>query len=188
MRLSILLVVILALNSCITGEKTEVVVEKGDTVRGELSLDSKIFLGNRLFSEKTCITCHDIDKNKIGPSVIDIMNIYKDKNELLCAIAEEGFRLQRERVGRFNPDNSADNAAEQFELLMQHYIEFAIEHPAHYELMYGGNIWKHKRATPSLTSSGCSAPSPPSSPSPSPSAPSSSSRSSAGCRKTRCAP
>ncbi|KAA3652406.1 MAG: cytochrome c [Bacteroidetes bacterium] len=80
MRLSILLVVILALNSCITGEKTEVVVEKGDTVRGELSLDSKIFLGNRLFSEKTCITCHDIDKNKIGPSVIDIMNIYKDKN------------------------------------------------------------------------------------------------------------
>ena len=80
MRLSILLVVILALNSCITGEKTEVVVEKGDTVRGELSLDSKIFLGNRLFSEKTCITCHDIDKNKIGPSVIDIMDIYKDKN------------------------------------------------------------------------------------------------------------
>jgi len=75
---------------------------------------------------------------------------YKDKNELLCAIAEEGFRLQRERVGQFNPDSSTDNAAEQFELLMQHYIEFAIEHPAHYELMYGGNIWKHKRATPSL--------------------------------------
>ena len=33
---------------------------------------------------------------------------------------------------------------------MQYYIEFAIEYPAHYELMYGGNIWKHKRATPSL--------------------------------------
>lgn len=75
---------------------------------------------------------------------------YKDKNELLCAIAEEGFRLQRERVGQFNPDSAEDNAAEQFELLMRHYIEFAIEHPAHYELMYGGNIWKHKRATPSL--------------------------------------
>ncbi|MDB4270744.1 c-type cytochrome [bacterium] len=48
--------------------------------RAELSRDSQIFLGNRLFSEKTCITCHDVNKEKIGPSVKEIMKIYKEKN------------------------------------------------------------------------------------------------------------
>ena len=47
--------------------------------REELSQDSKIFLGNRLFSEKTCITCHAIDTRKIGPSVIEIMTVYKEQ-------------------------------------------------------------------------------------------------------------
>ena len=48
--------------------------------RGELSLDSKIFLGNRLFSEKTCITCHSVDSKKVGPSVIDIVRAYKNND------------------------------------------------------------------------------------------------------------
>jgi len=48
--------------------------------RGELSQDSKIFLGNRLFSEKTCITCHDINRQKVGPSITEIMKIYKEKD------------------------------------------------------------------------------------------------------------
>lgn len=43
-------------------------------------MDSKIHFGNRLFSEKTCITCHAIDKNKIGPSVTEIMQVYKENN------------------------------------------------------------------------------------------------------------
>ncbi|WP_273568540.1 c-type cytochrome [Maribacter halichondriae] len=43
-------------------------------------MDSQIFLGNRLFSEKTCITCHDVNEKKIGPSVKEIMTIYKEKN------------------------------------------------------------------------------------------------------------
>ena len=47
--------------------------------RAELSQDSKIFFGNRLFSEKTCITCHAIDTRKIGPSVIEIMTVYKEQ-------------------------------------------------------------------------------------------------------------
>ena len=77
MRLVISLIVILVLQSCITDKKTKKGNEKGVPERAELSQDSKIFLGNRLFSEKTCITCHAVDNIKIGPSVVDIMHVYK---------------------------------------------------------------------------------------------------------------
>ncbi len=80
MRLFISLIVILVLNSCNAGKKTDEVIEKGVPERGELSKDSKIFFGNRLFSEKTCITCHALDGKKVGPSVVDIMAVYKEKN------------------------------------------------------------------------------------------------------------
>jgi len=80
MRLFIFLIVILVLNGCNTNKKTDKEIESGVPERSELSKDSKIFLGNRLFSEKTCITCHSLDKKKIGPSVVDIMAIYNEKN------------------------------------------------------------------------------------------------------------
>ena len=79
MRVFILLISILALNSCNTDKKTTLSTDNAVPERAELSQDSKIFLGNRLFSEKTCITCHDVNTKKIGPSVVDIMHVYKDK-------------------------------------------------------------------------------------------------------------
>jgi len=50
-----------------------------------LSQDSKIFLGNRLFSEKTCITCHSVVRKKKGPSVVEIMRVYKKNNADIVA-------------------------------------------------------------------------------------------------------
>ncbi len=82
MRLFIFLMVTLVLNSCNTDKKTN---EKGVPERAELSFDSKIFLGNRLFSEKTCITCHAVDHIKKGPSVVDIMQVYKENNADIVA-------------------------------------------------------------------------------------------------------
>ena len=76
-RIFILLFVI---SSC-GSEKKEIKSEnKTEQVKHNLSLDSKIFLGNRLFSEKTCIKCHAVDHKKIGPSVVEIMHVYR-KNE-----------------------------------------------------------------------------------------------------------
>ena len=69
---------------------------------------------------------------------------FKDKNDLLCAIAEDGFRLQDSIV-------SAEDC-QQLEALVQAYIQFATTHPAHYDLMYGGKIWKENLATESLQS------------------------------------
>ncbi len=78
MRLFYFFILFTFLFSCKNDSKTS---NSNDvTVHPELSEDSKIFLGNRLFSEKTCITCHDVNSKKVGPSVVEIMTIYKEKN------------------------------------------------------------------------------------------------------------
>ena len=89
MRLLLSLVVALAFSSCVASEEAENETNQTTQTRSiertELSLDSKIFLGNRLFSEKTCITCHAIDHKKVGPSVIEIIAAYKDNNSKIEA-------------------------------------------------------------------------------------------------------
>ncbi|MCK4562890.1 MAG: c-type cytochrome [Flavobacteriaceae bacterium] len=85
MRLFIFLIAIIVLNSCNADKNQKKDKDKGAPERPELSQDSKIFLGNRLFSEKTCITCHAVDRKKIGPSVIDIMHVYKKNNADIAA-------------------------------------------------------------------------------------------------------
>ena len=84
MRLFLFLVTIIMLTSCNPDKKPEI-NNINPAERPELSLDSKIFFGNRLFSEKTCITCHSVNKKKIGPSVVDIMHVYKDNNADIVA-------------------------------------------------------------------------------------------------------
>ncbi len=80
MRFLILSFAFLILNSCDSTTEVENTVEERSIERTELSMDSKIFLGNRLFSEKTCITCHSVDRKKVGPSVEDIMKIYTEQD------------------------------------------------------------------------------------------------------------
>ncbi len=80
MRIFQLIFVSLLLSSCNSSNTIEEAETERSIERTELSMDSKIFLGNRLFSEKTCITCHSVDRKKVGPSVVDIMKIYSEKN------------------------------------------------------------------------------------------------------------
>ncbi len=85
MRLFIFFITTIILSSCSTDKSTINSTNEGVPEMAELSQDSKIFLGNRLFSEKTCITCHAIDSKKIGPSVVDIMHVYKKNNADIVA-------------------------------------------------------------------------------------------------------
>lgn len=80
MRFGAFFIVFLVLCSCKVDKKSINNIDKAIPQRRELSWDSQIFLGNRLFSEKTCITCHEVNKKKTGPSVKEIMKIYKEKN------------------------------------------------------------------------------------------------------------
>lgn len=80
MRIFLLFFTVLLVWSCKTDKKISEGVELHVPERGELSKDSQIFLGNRLFSEKTCIKCHDVNQIKKGPSVKEIMAVYREKN------------------------------------------------------------------------------------------------------------
>lgn len=44
-----------------------------------------IALGEKLFTEKTCVTCHLADTKVIGPSIKDINKIYTEKNGNIVA-------------------------------------------------------------------------------------------------------
>lgn len=80
MRLLSYFILVLLVSSCKGNKKEEQLKDKSIPERAALSKDSQIFLGNRLFSEKTCITCHDINKEKVGPSIKAIMQVYTEKN------------------------------------------------------------------------------------------------------------
>jgi len=80
MRLLSFLILFLLLLSCKLDKKSMPVKENVVPQRAALSKDSQIFLGNRLFSEKTCVTCHDVHKSTVGPSVKEIMDVYQAKN------------------------------------------------------------------------------------------------------------
>ncbi|WP_031445308.1 c-type cytochrome [Arenibacter algicola] len=80
MQLFSIIIGLLLMCSCNRDNKSKKASDNAVPERGELSIESQLLLGNRLFSEKTCITCHDLNKNNIGPSIREIMTIYKEKN------------------------------------------------------------------------------------------------------------
>ncbi|MGI9532306.1 c-type cytochrome [Lutimonas sp.] len=47
--------------------------------------DDVVALGEKLFTDKTCVSCHQLDAKIVGPSVKDIVKIYEDNNASLVA-------------------------------------------------------------------------------------------------------
>lgn len=76
---------------------------------------------------------------------------FADKQTLLCAIAEEGFR-------RFNligdseevDDDGALSLSVQLQFV-RNYVKFAQDNAQYYDLMFGGHLWKSQQLTDSLT-------------------------------------
>ncbi len=89
MKKTLLSLVVMALFLVSCGEKKkeevkkEVKVEKEEKVVKEVVKETKqdgdLELGKKLFTEKTCFTCHQPDAKVIGPSIKDINKIYSDK-------------------------------------------------------------------------------------------------------------
>ncbi len=63
---------------------------------------------------------------------------FKDKEDLLCAIAAEGFRRF---MGVLSLDG--ENLSEQnMRLFVSNYLDFAVDNAQYYDLMFGSQLWK----------------------------------------------
>ena len=74
--------VALFLTSCGEKKKEEVKKEVETTVEAAKETATStgdVALGKKLFTEKTCATCHQADAKVIGPSIKDINKIYEEK-------------------------------------------------------------------------------------------------------------
>lgn len=73
---------------------------------------------------------------------------FEDKNALLCALAEEGFRrldTLMEQVAM-----TGDNQEAALRQFVRGYLNFAIDDPEQYELMFGRTLWKTGRPSDTL--------------------------------------
>ncbi|WP_109301817.1 c-type cytochrome [Aquimarina sp. AU474] len=65
-------------------EKEEIVIGKKKIKQTPFDIGKKIFNG-----KGKCYTCHKTDKKSIGPSVIEIMKVYKEQNGNLIAFLKQ---------------------------------------------------------------------------------------------------
>lgn len=62
---------------------------------------------------------------------------FADKDALLAAIAEQGFHLLSDYIDQSQAGRDQDAIRERLEVAGQGYVRFAIEHPHHFQLMFG---------------------------------------------------
>ncbi len=74
---------------------------------------------------------------------------FSGKNDLLCAIAAQGFR-RRHQAAQDTYDDPNLTEEQKFEAYICGYVRFAADNPEEYELMFGRNIWKQKNSTQEL--------------------------------------
>ncbi|WP_338293093.1 TetR/AcrR family transcriptional regulator [Planctobacterium marinum] len=89
--------------------------------------------------------------DRVGVSRTAPYHHFKDKNALLCAIAQSGF-LRWQSVLEGILQKPVLSEAEKYRAMVKAYLQYATESPEIYELMFGRTIWKSESATPDLKS------------------------------------
>ncbi len=87
---------------------------------------------------------------RVGVSRTAAYHHFRHKQDLLCSVAEEGFR----RFDVLAQSLQGINDIEQY--LQRHirgYVRFALENAEYYDLMFSGRIWRSEGLTDSLQAS-----------------------------------
>ena len=74
---------------------------------------------------------------------------FKDKNDLLCAVAAQGF-IAWQHIEEKVFDNEELSSKERYRQFFHQYIQFAANNPALYDLMFGRTIWKNAQSNSTL--------------------------------------
>jgi AcrR family transcriptional regulator len=72
----------------------------------------------------------------LGVSRTALYRHFSDKQALLAAVGREGFRMLREALTAAWDEHG--RGREGFEAMGRAYVQFAVAHPAHYRVMFGG--------------------------------------------------
>jgi AcrR family transcriptional regulator len=87
--------------------------------------------------------------DNVGVSRTAPYHHFRDKNQLLCAIAEQGFvQWQQDAVTIFSQTELSPK--EKYRQFFHGYISYAADNPELYDLMFGRTIWKQNSATTEL--------------------------------------
>jgi AcrR family transcriptional regulator len=75
---------------------------------------------------------------RLGVSRTALYRHFADKSALLAAVATEGFRtLRLETLEAWEKHGGGRKG---FEAMGEAYVRFAVEHPSHYRVMFGGHV------------------------------------------------
>jgi len=73
---------------------------------------------------------------RLGVSRSALYRHFADKQSLLATVATEGFRMLRQAVADAWELNGRGRTG--FAAMARAYVQFAVEHPSHYRVMFGG--------------------------------------------------
>ncbi|PCJ30745.1 MAG: TetR family transcriptional regulator [Alphaproteobacteria bacterium] len=86
---------------------------------------------------------------RVGVSRTAAYHYFKDKNILLCTLAEEGFHIWQEEADRIFLDEKMSHE-DRYKAYIRWYMTYALENAEYYDLMFGRAIWKQNTATANL--------------------------------------
>jgi AcrR family transcriptional regulator len=91
--------------------------------------------------------------SRVGVSRSAPYHHFKDKQSLLCAVAEEGFARFNDTMKSAMKRARGKDGREAMREYVRAYVRFAVNNREYYDLMYGGRVWRSARLTDSLVGS-----------------------------------